>query len=87
MYDKEKEFSELEIEVKSLLSKRITKEMFIQKTRLSNIMDKYDVIPHEYKIEAPDSKRQYNEIEGELLPERLVVHGSFILILKENNNG
>lgn len=72
-------------EAKSLLSKRITKEMLIQKSRLESILSKYDIIPHEYTIESPDNKNSYKDTNEGPLPDKLIIHGDFILTLKENN--
>lgn len=72
-------------QVQSLLSKRITKEMLIQKSRLESILSKYDIIPHEYTIESPDNKMAYKDTNEGPLPDKLVIHGDFILTLKENN--
>lgn len=77
--------SNTEIKVKSLLSKRITKEMLIQKTRLEKVLSKYDIIPSNYTIESPDNKRKYLDTDEGPLPDRIIFHGDFILSLKEED--
>ena len=72
--------------VKSLLSKRITKEMLIQKNRLEAVISKYDIIPSEYTIESPENKKSYMDTSEGPLPDKLILHGDFILKLKEANN-
>lgn len=74
------------IKTKSLLSKRITKEMMIQQCRLEKIISKYDIIPSNYTIESPENKKMYTDSDEGPLPTKLIIHGDFILKLKEDSN-
>lgn len=71
--------------VKSLLSKRITKEMLIQKSRLMKVLENYEIVPVDYSIESPDTKKSYKDTIDGPLPDKMVLHGDFILRLKEEN--
>ena len=76
----------LQVKAKSLLSKRVTKDHLIQQCRLEKLLSLYNIIPHNYTIEAPEDKRKYIDSAEGPIPERIIFHGDFILTRKEDNN-
>ncbi len=66
--------------------KRITKSMEIQDKNLEKLLSNYHLYPVDgYNLLTNDNKSV--EVDGNNLPERMILSGEFILKLKEQNNG